>query len=136
MLFCGDTDSKSPIEIAKKCVDICSKSGANIIIVDTAGRHGYNEEEALLNEMREIMNSITPDEVMLILDASIGQKAYDLALRFHQATPIGSITITKLDGTARGGGALSAVAATKAIIKFIGTGEKIPEIEILSQGDL
>jgi signal recognition particle subunit SRP54 len=130
VLFCGDSDSKNPIEIAKKCVDICSKSGANIIIVDTAGRHGYNEEEALLNEMREIMNSITPDEVMLILDASIGQKAYDLALRFHQATPIGSITITKLDGTAKGGGALSAVAATKAIIKFIGTGEKIPEIEI------
>ncbi len=128
--FCGDTNSRNAIEIAKKCVDMCIKNGSNIIIVDTAGRHGYNEEEALLNEMREIANSITPDEIMLILDASIGQKAYDLALRFHQATPIGSIAITKLDGTAKGGGALSAVAATKAIIKFIGTGEKIPEIEV------
>ncbi|MEM0005960.1 MAG: signal recognition particle protein Srp54 [Ignisphaera sp.] len=128
--FCGDTSSKNAVEIAKKCVDVCIKNGSNMVIVDTAGRHGYNEEEALLNEMREIANSIAPDEIMLILDASIGQKAYELALRFHRATPIGSIVITKLDGTAKGGGALSAVAATKAVIKFIGTGEKIPEIEI------
>lgn len=128
--FCGDTNSKNAVEIAKKCVDVCIKNGSNMVIVDTAGRHGYNEEEALLNEMREIANSIAPDEIMLILDASIGQKAYELALRFHRATPIGSIVITKLDGTAKGGGALSAVAATKAVIKFIGTGEKIPEIEI------
>lgn len=128
--FCGDANSKNPIEISKKCVDICIRNGSNIVIVDTAGRHGYNEEEALLNEMREIADSIAPDEIMLVLDASMGQKAYDLALRFHQATPIGSIVITKLDGTAKGGGALSAVAATKATIKFIGTGEKIPEIEI------
>ncbi|MEM2606735.1 MAG: signal recognition particle protein Srp19, partial [Ignisphaera sp.] len=69
-------------------------------------------------------------EIALVIDATIGQKAYDLALRFHQATPIGSIIVTKLDGTAKGGGALSAVAATKAVIKFVGTGEKTPELEV------
>ena len=63
------------------------------------------------------------------MDAAMGQKAYDLAKRFHEATPIGSIIVTKLDGTAKGGGALSAVAATGATLKFVGTGEKIEEIE-------
>jgi len=80
--------------------------------------------------MQDIAKAIEPDEIVLVIDAAIGQKAYDLALRFHQATPIGSIIVTKFDGTAKGGGALSAVAATKATIKFIGTGEKIPELEV------
>jgi signal recognition particle subunit SRP54 len=96
--------------------------------------------------MKDIASKIKPDEVALVIDAAIGQKAYDLAKRFHEATPIGTIIITKLDGTARGGGALSAVAATGATIKFIGTGEKIDELEpfhprrfvarILGLGDL
>jgi len=128
--FCGDPKSNNAILIAKKCVDTCLRQNSNMIIVDTAGRHGYGEEEALLKEMQEIAKNVNPDEIMLVLDASIGQKAYDIAMRFHSATPIGSITITKLDGTAKGGGALSAVAATKAIIKFIGMGEKIPELEV------
>jgi len=127
---CGDPQERNPIKIATKCIDQCLRQGANIIIVDTAGRHGYGEEQALLEEMKMIANAINPDEVVLVIDASMGQKAYDLALRFHQSTPIGSIIITKLDGTAKGGGALSAVAATKATIKFIGTGEKIPEFEV------
>jgi signal recognition particle subunit SRP54 len=128
--FCGDPRSNDAVVIAKKCVDTCLRQNNNIIIIDTAGRHGYGEEEALLKEMQEMARNVDPDEIMLILDASIGQKAYDIAMRFHTATPIGSITITKLDGTAKGGGALSAVAATKAVIKFIGTGEKIPELEV------
>jgi len=128
--FCGDPKSNNAILIAKKCVDSCLRQNSNMIIVDTAGRHGYGEEEALLKEMQEIAKNVNPDEIMLVLDASIGQKAYDIAMRFHSATPIGSITITKLDGTAKGGGALSAVAATKAMIKFIGMGEKIPELEV------
>ncbi|MEM1541771.1 MAG: signal recognition particle protein Srp54 [Ignisphaera sp.] len=128
--FCGDQTSNNPIHIVVKCRDICMSSGSNIIIVDTAGRHGYGEEEHLLREMQEIAKTINPDEIALVIDATIGQKAYDLALRFHQATPIGSIIVTKLDGTAKGGGALSAVAATKAVIKFVGTGEKTPELEV------
>jgi signal recognition particle subunit SRP54 len=128
--FCGDLKNLNPIDIAGKCKKFCLSKGANIIIIDTAGRHGYGEEELLLKEMQEIAKAVEPDEVVLVIDAAIGQKAYELALRFHQATPIGSIIVTKLDGTAKGGGALSAVAATKAMIKFIGMGEKIPELEV------
>jgi len=127
---CGDPESKDPIEIAKKCVKECLARGSDIIIVDTAGRHGYGSEQALLEEMKLIADAIKPDEIMMIIDASMGQKAFELALRFHKATPLGSITITKLDGSAKGGGALSAVAATGATIKFVGVGEKIPEIEV------
>lgn len=130
VLFCGDQKSNDPIDIVIKCKKFCISNNASIVIVDTAGRHGYGEEEHLLKEMQEIAKAIEPDEISLVIDASMGQKAYDLALRFHQTTPIGSIIVTKLDGTAKGGGALSAVAATKAPIKFIGVGEKIPELEV------
>ncbi len=145
-LFYGEKNSKDAVSIAERGVKELLKRGAEIIIVDTAGRHGYGEEESLLREMRSIAERINPDEVVLVIDAAIGQKAYDLARRFHKAAPVGSIIVTKLDGTARGGGALSAVAATGAPIKFIGTGEKIDELEpfhprrfvarILGLGDL
>jgi len=131
-LFYGDPKSKDPIEIAKRGVKELVEKGADIVIVDTAGRHGYGEEEALLREMREIAEAINPDEVMLVIDASMGQKAYDLAKRFHEATPIGSIIVTKMDGTAKGGGALSAVVATGATIKFVGVGEDITEFEVFN----
>lgn len=104
----------------------------NIVIIDTAGRHGYGEEASLLEEMKSMYDKIHPDEVILVIDASIGQKAYDLASRFHQASPIGSLIVSKMDGTAKGGGALSAVIATGAQIKFIGTGEKLDELEVFN----
>jgi len=145
-LFYGEPGSKDAVGIAKRGLRTLLDRGAEIIIIDTAGRHGYGEEESLLREMRMIAEAVRPDEVILVIDAAIGQKAYDLAKRFHEAAPIGSIVVTKLDGTARGGGALSAVAATGATIKFIGTGEKLDEIEpfnprrfvarILGMGDL
>ena len=128
-LFYGEPGEKDPVAIAERGIKELSSKGAEVIIVDTAGRHGYGDEEKLMEEMKEIAGAVKPDEVMLVLDASIGQKARDLARRFHQAAPIGSIVITKLDGTAKGGGALSAVAETGATIKFVGTGEKVEEIE-------
>jgi len=144
-LFYGERSGR-PEDIAGRGVRELTSRGAEIIIIDTAGRHGYGGEEALLEEMKRIADEIKPDEVILVIDASIGQKAYDLATKFHKSTPIGSIIVTKMDGTARGGGVLSAVAATGARIKFIGTGEKIDEIEpfnptrftarILGLGDL
>ncbi|MEB3844640.1 MAG: signal recognition particle protein Srp54 [Desulfurococcales archaeon] len=145
-LFYGEPGVKEAESIAERGVKKLLEAGAEIVIVDTAGRHGYGDEKALLDEMRRIAEKVNPNEVVLVIDAAIGQKAYDLAKRFHEATPIGSIIVTKLDGTARGGGALSAVAATGATIKFIGTGEKIDELEpfhprrfaarILGLGDL
>lgn len=130
--FCGDPNEKDPIAIARKCLEFARSRGCTIVIVDTAGRHGYGDEQALLDEMRDLAKVVKPNEVMLVIDATMGQKAYDLAKRFHETTPIGSIVVTKLDGSARGGGALSAVAVTGATIKFVGTGEKIPEIEVFN----
>jgi len=144
-LFYGEREG-DPAAIAERGLRFMLERGADIIIIDTAGRHGYGEEEKLLEEMRRIQERVKPDEVILVIDASIGQKAGSLAKRFHEATPIGSIIVTKMDGTARGGGALTAAAVTGARIKFVGTGEKLGELEpfaprrfaarILGLGDL
>jgi signal recognition particle subunit SRP54 len=127
----GDPSLKDVIKIAKEGVNKAIEEGAQVIIIDTAGRHGFGQENYLLEEMRSLSNEIKPDEIMLVIDASIGQKAKDLALSFSKFTDIGSIFITKFDGTAKGGGALSAAAVTGARIKFIGNGEKIEDIEVL-----
>ncbi len=128
-MFYGE-DSGDPAEIAYRGVEYLKTGGAEIIIVDTAGRHGYGEEEALLEEMRRIAERIKPNEVILVIDAAMGQKAYDLASKFHKYAPVGSILVAKTDGTARGGGVLSAVAATGAIVKFVGYGEKLEDLEV------
>jgi len=124
----GEPGGQDAVDIARKGVEYFVQRGFDIVIVDTAGRH--HKEEALLEEMREIYKLINPDEIMLVLDATIGQQAYSIAKKFNESTPIGSIVVTKLDGTAKGGGALSAVAATGARIKFIGVGEKIEDLEV------
>jgi signal recognition particle subunit SRP54 len=126
----GDPNCKDAVKIAIDGVKYFAERGFDVIIIDTAGRH--HKEDSLLEEMRQIYMSVNPDEIMLVLDASTGQQAYTIAKKFHETTPIGSIVLTKLDGTARGGGALSAVAITGATIKFIGTGEKIDEIELFN----
>ncbi|MEM4488216.1 MAG: signal recognition particle protein Srp54 [Desulfurococcaceae archaeon] len=120
----GELDS---VSIAGRGLEYFVSKGFDIVIIDTAGRH--HKEDALLEEMKQIYSAVKPDEIMLVLDASIGQQAYNIAKKFHETTPIGSIVVTKLDGTAKGGGALSAVVATSASIKFIGTGEKIEDFE-------
>lgn len=126
----GEPKNDDALTIAKRGVEYFANKGFDIIIVDTAGRH--HKEDALLDEMKKIREGIAPDEVMLVIDATMGQQAYSLARAFHEVTPIGSITVTKLDGSAKGGGALSAVVATGARIKFIGTGEKIDELEVFN----
>jgi len=138
----GDLNVKDPVKIAREGLKQFSER--DIIIIDTAGRH--KEEQELIKEMMMLEKSIRPDEIMLVVDGTIGQQAMVQAKAFNEATPIGSILVTKLDGSARGGGALSAVAATGAPIKFISTGEKIEDIEpfipprfvgrLLGMGDL
>ncbi|MEM4576774.1 MAG: signal recognition particle protein Srp54 [Candidatus Nezhaarchaeales archaeon] len=125
--FYGDKSS-NPVEIALRGVDELKKNGCNVIIIDTAGRH--KNESALMEEMKQLSETINPDEVILVIDATIGQQARVQAEAFNNSTKIGSIVVTKLDGAARGGGALSAVVATGAQIKFVGVGEKIEEFEI------
>ncbi len=122
----GDPDNSDALDLAKKGLKKFKKQ--DIIIVDTAGRH--KEEKDLLDEMKKISSVVKPDEVMLIIDGTIGQQAREQALAFSKTTEIGSIVITKLDGSAKGGGALSAVAEIGAPIKFIGTGERVDDLEV------
>lgn len=138
----GDPKGKNAAKTALEGLKQFSQK--DVIIVDTAGRH--KEEHELIKEMKGLEKQIKPDEIILVIDGTIGQQALIQAKAFNEATPIGSIFVTKLDGSARGGGALSAVAATDAPIKFIGTGEKIQNIEsfvpsrfvgrLLGMGDL
>jgi signal recognition particle subunit SRP54 len=138
----GDLKAKDAVRVVTE--GLKQFSDKEVVIVDTSGRH--KEEHELIKEMKMLEKSIKPDEVMLVIDGTIGQQALAQAKAFNEATPIGSILVTKLDGSARGGGALSAVAATGAPIKFIGTGEKTEDIEafvpsrfvgrLLGMGDL
>ncbi len=138
----GDPKAKDTVKVVVQGLKQFSEK--DIVIVDTSGRH--KEEHELIKEMKMLERSIKPDEVMLVIDGTIGQQALVQAKAFNEATPIGSILVTKLDGSARGGGALSAVAATGAPIKFIGTGEKTEDVEafvpsrfvgrLLGMGDL
>jgi signal recognition particle subunit SRP54 len=123
----GVKGENNPEKIARQGLEVFHKEDFDVIIVDTAGRH--KNEKDLMEEMRRLSDAIKPDEIMLVIDGTIGQQASTQAAAFNQATPIGSIYLTKLDGSAKGGGALSAVAATGSKIKFIGTGEKIEDIE-------
>ncbi len=123
----GDSEADDAVKIAKEGVEKFEDESKDVILIDTAGRH--REEEALMEEMKDISEEINPDEVILVIDGTLGQQAESQASAFKETTDFGSILVTKLDGTAKGGGALSAVAATGAPINFIGTGEKIEDIE-------
>ena len=101
--------------------------GSDIIIIDTSGRHSL--EDDLVEEMKRIANVAQPDEKFLVIDAVMGQAAGPQAMAFHEAIQLTGVIITKMDGTAKAGGALSAVQATKAPVVFIGTGEHIDELE-------
>ena len=126
----GNGTKRSAVEIALDGLKKFRQEGYDVVIIDTAGRH--KNEKALMEEMKELAEKIRPDKVVMVLDAHIGQQAYTHALEFHRVAPLGSIIVTKLDGTAKGGGALSAVAATGARIEFIGTGEKLDDLEVFN----
>ncbi len=121
----GDPKNTDALDLARKGLNEFKKQ--DVIIIDTAGRH--KEEQELLDEMKQISGVVNPEEVILVIDGTIGQQAREQALAFSKTTNIGSIIITKLDGSAKGGGALSAVAEIGAPIKFIGTGEKLEDFE-------
>ncbi|MGA1974232.1 MAG: signal recognition particle receptor subunit alpha [Conexivisphaerales archaeon] len=104
--------------------------GHQLIIVDTAGRH--KEEKSLLDEMKRIENSLRPNIALLVIDGTIGQQAYAQAAAFNSTTKVGGIIVTKLDGTAKGGGALAAAAATGAKIVFVSAGERVDDLEEFS----
>lgn len=126
----GEEESKDAVGIARHGLEHFKEQNLDVLIIDTAGRH--KEEAGLLQEMAEMHKVSTPDLALLVLDGTIGQQAYSQAEAFHKAAPLGGIIITKLDGTAKGGGALAASAATGAKVMFIGTGERIDDLEQFS----
>jgi len=125
--FFGDTSSSDPAQIALEGMETFQSNGMNLVIVDTSGRH--KQETALFEEMTAIHSAINPDETIFVMDSTIGQAAYDQAKAFHDAVEVGSVILTKLDGSAKGGGALSAVAATNSPITFIGVGEHMQDLD-------
>ncbi|MHA2036205.1 MAG: signal recognition particle receptor subunit alpha [Promethearchaeota archaeon] len=123
----GNPNEKNAIKIAIQETKKAINDGNDLIIADTAGRH--KEEKELMKEMAILEQKFKPNEVCLVIDGTLGQQAFNQAEEFAKTTNLGSIIVTKLDGTAKGGGALSACAATNVGIRFIGTGEKIDDLE-------
>lgn len=134
----------NPVDIAKAAIEHAKKHGNDIVFLDTAGR--LHIDEALMNELIEIKNAVHPTEILLVVDAMTGQDAVNVATAFNDALGIDGVLLTKLDGDARGGAALSVRAVTGKPIKFVGTGEKLDQIEpfhpdrmasrILGMGDI
>ena len=120
-------EGKNPVEIARLAKTHAESHGNDILFIDTAGRLHIDEE--LMNELKSIKVELSPDEIMLVIDAMSGQDAVTTASAFDEALGIDSIFLTKLDGDARGGAALSVRAVTGKPIKFVGVGEKLDGIE-------
>ena len=120
----GQTD---PVDIAKAAIEHAKKHGNDLVFLDTAGRLHIDEE--LMDELRRIRDAVEPAEILLVVDAMTGQDAVNAATAFDEALGVTGVMLTKLDGDARGGAALSIRAATGKPIKFIGVGEKLDMIE-------
>jgi len=140
--FFGNATAKKPEDIVKEFGKDFKKY--DVVIIDTAGRDALNKE--LTTEIKEVNKAVKPDEALLVISGDIGQGAQTQAEAFHKNVGVTGVIVTKLDGTAKGGGALTACATTGASVKFIGTGEKMDAIEefkpknfvsrLLGMGDL
>ncbi|MGV8130028.1 MAG: signal recognition particle protein Srp54 [Methanolinea sp.] len=138
----GNPDAKDALKIVRE--GLSSMSGNEVVIIDTQGRHALEGE--LIQEIIDIQKIASARHRWLVIDAALGQQAAEQARRFHDAINIDGVIITKMDGTAKGGGALSAVAETASGIVFIGSGETIDDLErfdpdgfisrLLGMGDL
>lgn len=122
-----DEGQGDPVEIAKHGIDFARKNGYDLVFLDTAGR--LHIDEALMDELRRVKAAVKPTEILLVVDAMTGQDAVNAATAFDEALGIDGVVLTKLDGDARGGAALSIRAATGKPIKFMGMGEKLDMIE-------
>ena len=126
----GEEKNKDSPQIVKNGLKHFENSNLDIILIDTAGRH--KEEKDLLDEMKQIDKVAKPDLSLLVIDGTIGQQCFSQAEAFHKIVPVGGIVITKLDSSAKGGGAIAASAATGAQIMYVGTGERIDDLEKFS----
>ncbi|MFW6410116.1 MAG: signal recognition particle protein, partial [Halanaerobiales bacterium] len=137
-------DKKDPVDITRAAVSSAQSEGQDIVILDTAGR--LHVDEKMMEELSAIKENVNPHEILLVVDAMTGQDAVNVAEKFDDVLGIDGISLTKLDGDARGGAALSIKAVTGKPIKFAGTGEKLADLEpfhpdrmssrILGMGDM
>jgi signal recognition particle subunit SRP54 len=138
------SEPKDPVKVAKAGMKEANRLGRDVVIVDTAGRLAIDQE--LMAQVRDISKQVKPDYTFLVVDAMTGQDAVQTALSFHQTLELDGVILTKLDGDARGGAALSIRAVTGVPIKFVGVGEKADALEpfhpdrfasrILGMGDM
>lgn len=122
------TIEMNPVEIAEKSLEYARNMAFDVVIVDTAGR--MQVDQKLMDEIENIRNAVEPSEVLFVADAMTGQDAVNVAKEFHERLEITGVVLTKMDGDARGGSALSIKAVTGAPVKFIGVGEKIDQLEL------
>ena len=116
------------VDIATGAVAQARQTGRDVVIVDTAGR--LQVDDALMAEIRALADAVTPTETLLVVDAMVGQEAVAVAEAFHAASPVSGLVLTKIDGDARGGAALSISAVSGVAVKFMGTGEKTDALEV------
>lgn len=120
-------DQKNPVDIARAGISHADSSGNDLVIIDTAGR--LHIDEKMMNELEAIKDDLHPDEILLVVDSMTGQDAVNVSSRFDETLGIDGVILTKLDGDARGGAALSIRAVTGRPIKFVGMGEKLDALE-------
>ncbi len=135
---------KNPVKICKNAIKSARKDDTNVVILDTAGRLHIDED--MMKELQNINNEVAPNEILFVADGMIGQDAVNAADKFNSMLPISGVVLTKIDGDARGGAALSIREVTKKPIKFVSVGEKISDLErfyperfagrILGKGDV
>ncbi|MGN6122632.1 MAG: signal recognition particle protein, partial [Sphingomonas oligoaromativorans] len=118
---------QQPVDIAKRALSAAKLQGFDVLMLDTAGR--LHVDQALMDEMKAVADVATPDEILLVVDSLTGQDAVNVAKSFSEQVPLTGVVLTRMDGDARGGAALSMRAVTGKPIKFAGTGEKLDAIE-------
>jgi signal recognition particle subunit SRP54 len=121
------TDTKDPVEAAKKGLDAAREAGQDVVIVDTAGR--LHVDQDLMDELVRVRNATKPMNILLVLDAMTGQEAVNVAESFQEQVAFDGVVLTKLDGDARGGAALSVRAVTGKPVKYVSVGEKLDQLE-------
>lgn len=128
VLFYSNKNTKNVLQIAKEAQAFSKEHKADAILFDTAGR--LQIDENLIEEIKELKKFLQPEEVLLVADGALGQEAVNVATHFHEAVHLTGIILTKLDGDARGGAALSMKAMTQVPLRYLGTGEKVSELEL------
>jgi signal recognition particle subunit SRP54 len=121
-------DGTRVVEIAAGAVAQARQTGRDVVILDTAGRLQIDDD--LMAEIRDVHAAVEPRETLLVVDAMVGQEAVAVAEAFHENTPVSGLVLTKIDGDARGGAALSIAAVSGLAVKFMGTGERPDEFEV------